>query len=197
MTKVAYFDSKGECKGVSYFVYKKDAVSSGGYLIDEENSISDDEFIETCYLKDGAIKKREAKPSPFCEWNPAAEKWDEDINAGRDNYLRKIDRNAEEVRAKFITSTPGQSMTYEAKHQEACRWPNDSPFPWLESEAEALGTTPQAVADSILAARAKWETAGIAIERARLKAKAEVRSADTAAEMHAALERMRITLPGD
>lgn len=115
--------------------------------------------------------------------------------AARDQYTAKVDEHAEMVRCRYITKGDGQAMAYEAKRQEACRYPGDGPFPWLEGEAEALGTTPQVVAESIIAARAEWETAGIAIEQARLKAKTEIRAAGTAAEMHATLDRLRAALP--
>lgn len=99
------------------------------------------------------------------------------------HYLSRVDAKAEKARAASITSSPGQTLTYEAKRAEANRYPNDGPFPWLEGEAEELGMTVQEVADSVKQAQAAWEQRGIEIERKRLKAKKLIREAQTTSEM--------------
>ncbi len=108
-----------------------------------------------------------------------------DLEQAKTRYENEIDAEAEAIRRRYITAAPGQTMSYEAKHREAQRYPNGSKFPFLEAEAEALGLSLEAVAESILTARTQWETIGSGIEAARLKAKQQVRGAGTAAEMHA------------
>lgn len=98
------------------------------------------------------------------------------------HYLREIDRLAEAARTAIITAAPGQSMTYEDKYREALAGGGT----FLAAEAEALGVSEQAVIDSVLAARKRWESMGPRIEAARLKAKRRVRRAQAPAEMHAA-----------
>lgn len=110
-----------------------------------------------------------------------------DLGTAQAHYLAQVDAAAEAARGRIITAAPGQAMTYEAKHREAERYPDDPPHPWLEAEAAGLGTTPAEVAESVLLARQQWEALGVAIEVARLNAKTEIRAAATAAEMHAVL----------
>lgn len=103
------------------------------------------------------------------------------------HYLKAVDDLAEEVRAEIITAAPGQSMTYEAKYQEALRFLRDGPgglFPWLEGEAAALESTVEDVAYSIIDARDAWEKLGIQIEQLRLGAKKRIRAAESSMDMH-------------
>jgi hypothetical protein len=95
------------------------------------------------------------------------------------HYLREVDRIAEAERAKHITSGQGQAMIYDAKHREALS--GDGPL--LRAESGALDATVAEVAASVLAARARWEQAVAKIEAVRLKAKAAIREASTAADM--------------
>ena len=100
------------------------------------------------------------------------------------HYLREVDRLAEAEREKHITPGNGQAMTYEAKHREAAAGGG----PMITAEAQALGVTEDDVIASVLAARAQWEQVGAQIEAARLKAKKQIRQAQTAAEMHAVIK---------
>lgn len=102
----------------------------------------------------------------------------------RDSALARLEDEAEAVRRKLVTAAPGQAMAYEAKHQEATRFPGKGPFPFLEKEAESLGVSVEEVAESVRAARLRWEEAGSDIEARRMKAKKAIRSAATAPEMH-------------
>jgi hypothetical protein len=103
------------------------------------------------------------------------------------HYLGKVDDLAEQARAKHTTPGSGQAMTYEVKYQEALAGGGLM----LQAEADALGVTLQEVVDSVLAARSEWLTMGSQIEAARIKAKADIRAATTAAEMHQITESLR------
>lgn len=107
-----------------------------------------------------------------------------DLTEARSRFLTQVDEQAEALRRQHITASPGQTMTYEAKYQEALAYPNGEQFPFLEREAEGLGTTVDAVVESVLVARHRWEYIGSRIEADRLRAKARIRQATTAAEMH-------------
>ena len=104
----------------------------------------------------------------------------EDIDTAQVFYAKQVDEAAESARMRHLTPGAGQSMTYEAKHQEALAGGG----PIIEAEAEALGVTTQDVIDSVLLARQKWQALSAKIESARLKAKKQIREAETAAEMH-------------
>lgn len=105
----------------------------------------------------------------------------EDLAEAQDNYLRQIDSAAETCRLRYITPGAGQAMTYEQKYREALA--GDGPL--LQAEAVALDKTVSEVASEVLAAHAAWQVAGSHIEALRLKAKADVRAAESPAEMHA------------
>lgn len=184
MTSVVYFNSEGEPEGVSSFVYSEDAEASGGITI-EGKEVPDQEILNTWYMKGGVIKTRLPQPSVHHKWDRTKEVWVEQLNELRVEMLSETDRLAEIARSSFVTAGSGQAMTYEAKYQEALQYPEGTSFPWLEGEAEALDMTLQEVAESILEARAKWEVEGAWIEAFRLRAKKQVREAQTASEMHA------------
>jgi len=112
-----------------------------------------------------------------------------DLDEARVFYLGEADRKAEAERSRYITPGNGQAMTYEAKHQEAL----GGGGPLLRAEAEALDMTVAEVAASVLTARAQWEEAGARIEAARLKAKKQIRQAQTPAEMHAVVKAMTLS----
>lgn len=96
------------------------------------------------------------------------------------HYLDIVDQAAERARMQHLTPGSGQAMTYELKYQEALAGGG----PLIQAEADALEVTLQEVIDSVLSARQQWQTLGAQIEAARLKAKKEIREAQTAAEMH-------------
>lgn len=108
----------------------------------------------------------------------------EDLAEAQTHYLRQVDSTAEQVRLRYITPGAGQAMTYEQKYREAVA--GDGPL--LQAEANALGLTVSEVAQSVLDAHAAWQIAGARIEGLRLKAKADIRKAATAAEMHDVVE---------
>lgn len=116
------------------------------------------------------------------------------IGESRDNeqsyYLSSVDFAAEDVRARYLTPGNGQAMTYEGKHRQALAGGG----PMIAAEAEALGVTEQAVIDSVLLARERWESAGAKIEAARIKAKRDIRAAQGPAEMHQIVKQITDTM---
>lgn len=94
---------------------------------------------------------------------------------------RHIDVLAELTRQQFISPGAGQVATYQEKAEQAIEFvaagyptANLANYPFIAAEVEALGGTPQQVADGILAARSAWIVAGAAIEKIRLAAKRDV-----------------------
>jgi hypothetical protein len=106
------------------------------------------------------------------------------------HYLSLVDNAAEDARMRHLTPGTGQSMTYEAKHQEALAGGG----PMIAAEAEALDMTQQEVIDSVLTARQHWQALGAQIEAARLKAKKAIRKAAVAAEMHTIYQQFKRSL---
>lgn len=109
----------------------------------------------------------------------------------RDHYLERADETAEKARRRYITPGSGQSMSYEAKLDEARRHPDGDSFPWLEAEAEARDISVEDMADLVLKRRDEWEKAGANIEAAKARAKAAIRDADAPADMHRAIRRLK------
>lgn len=108
-------------------------------------------------------------------------------------FIDKVDRYAGEVRARFITTQPGQELTYLLKLNEAKAYPNgDTAF--ITAEALATGKTEQEVVDNILASASLWQQIGTVIESERLKAKAVIKQATTVKEMYDAYASMNSVL---
>ena len=91
----------------------------------------------------------------------------------------RIDAAAEVARSKFITSSPGQAMTYIAKSAEAIAYRNDNtvPTPFLCAEAAAIGITVNELASEVSHMTFLWELNGSMIEATRRKAKIAVQTA--------------------
>lgn len=106
--------------------------------------------------------------------------------------IEAIDVRAEELRALFVTTKPGQIGVYLDKEREAeaCSIdpaPEPADYPYCAADAEIEGVTLHAAAATILANAAAWRAAAAAIERIRLGAKHIVRTAQTAAAIDAAV----------
>lgn len=100
----------------------------------------------------------------------------------------QIDALAGELRAKYITTTPGQSDVYVVKYNEAVNYttatnPNIADFPFINAEATARGMTPLDAANYIIQTRNGWVVLGSAVERARIATKIAVDSAATIADV--------------
>lgn len=113
-----------------------------------------------------------------------------------EQFLRLVDEEAERARALWITTAPGQAMSYLHKAAEAERvlavpeggFVTPALFPWCAAEvgvtAPETGDMPadiRAVA-MVLATNARaWAAMGAEVERIRLTAKEAVRAAPDAA----------------
>lgn len=102
------------------------------------------------------------------------------IDEARQYYLDQVDARAEQYRAKYFTPSAGQALVYERKYQEALAGGG----PRLSAEADDLGKPLEEVIASVLASRKRSEEAGDLIERQRIKAKADIRTATTPDAMH-------------
>ncbi|WP_427501395.1 hypothetical protein ACQE3E_06750 [Methylomonas sp. MED-D] len=104
----------------------------------------------------------------------------------------EVDRLAGEIRARYITVSPGQEVTYALKRAEAAAYiaaayPADATaYPWIAAEATATGKTPAQAADRIAEKAAEWVAIGSQIEGARQAAKAAISAASSAADIWAA-----------
>lgn len=93
----------------------------------------------------------------------------------------EIDRQAGEFRGRFITTVPGQEMTYLRKEEEArahVAGTNAEPL-MLTAEAAATGVTVADLAAAVIQKADEWAGLGAAIEAARIGAKAAVTAAAT------------------
>jgi hypothetical protein len=112
----------------------------------------------------------------------------------KDEAKRRIDREAELARLRYVTPGAGQAMAYKAKEEEARMIVAFAPgvdldapsFPFLALEAEATGQTLRQVAGVVVAAADLWRHVGARIEVLRLSAKRAVEAAATEAEARAA-----------
>jgi hypothetical protein len=102
----------------------------------------------------------------------------------------RIDILAEETRLQFITGGPGQVLSYKAKLDDAIRYiaagyPTDTAgYLWITTEATAMSESVAIVADAVVAAAARWELAGSAIEAERIVAKFAAREATTTLDVY-------------
>jgi hypothetical protein len=103
----------------------------------------------------------------------------------------RIDREAGEVRCRFLTSIPAQDLTYQRKESEARAWlaadaPDPADFPFLVREAAATAQTVTALAAEVVASADQWADLGSRIEAARVGGKRAVTLAATQAAKLAA-----------
>jgi hypothetical protein len=92
-----------------------------------------------------------------------------------------IDRVAGEARLRYITDVPGQQATYLIKAQQARQYLADTAAPvppYVQAEADAMGVSPVAAAESIAELETLWsDVVGPGIERARRAGKIAVSAA--------------------
>ncbi|MBB6191505.1 hypothetical protein FHS51_001732 [Sphingobium wenxiniae] len=115
----------------------------------------------------------------------------EELAAHQAALLAQVDSEAGAFRLHFITETPGQAQTYDAKATEAAAWtaaadPQPQDFPFLSAEAAACAMTIGEVAAIITATTAQWTALAARIEGARMAAKRAIQAASTFAAMDAA-----------
>ena len=90
----------------------------------------------------------------------------------------KIDASAGEHRKRFITTSPGQEMTYLHKEKEArAHLAGDPAGPMISTEATARGVSTVDLATEVVTNADFWAYLGGKIEGVRLAAKAQVSAA--------------------
>lgn len=101
-----------------------------------------------------------------------------DIDAAREWGRDEIDKAAAVVRGRFITLTPGQETTYQAKYAEALAFAGGdtasdaAAFPWIAAEAQHAGISLSAAAERIKRKGDQWnQIYGPRIEALRVAAK--------------------------
>lgn len=110
-----------------------------------------------------------------------------DLEAAREWARNEIDRVAGVARSRYITVTPGQDATYQAKYADAqafvrAGYPEAdlALYPWVGKEAEATGMTPREAADSIKAVGDPWNMViGPTIEGLRIGGKTALAGLET------------------
>lgn len=110
----------------------------------------------------------------------------------RELALQAIDEAAGRARARYITTAPGQELTYQEKAEEAIDYTtagypaNLTNYPFIQAETDATGKTAMQAAVDILAKRSEWVMIGSSIERQRISGKLSVTNATTTVEIEAA-----------
>ncbi|MCV9997318.1 hypothetical protein OE766_03580 [Pararhizobium sp. YC-54] len=107
-----------------------------------------------------------------------------DIAVLRADAVRRIDREAETYRLRFITDGSGQVMAYQQKLAEAkAKMANGSianaAIPHIVAEAAVDGVTLTEKAEQIVATFEAWQTISAGIEAKRMAAKKAVAAAET------------------
>jgi hypothetical protein len=107
----------------------------------------------------------------------------------KNSYAASIDADADKVRSRFITNTPGQMATYLEKEAEARRVLADPAAStiFLSLEAAALGIDVVELAHEVVTQADLWRPIGARIEAARRKAKVELEAAPHLAAIAAAI----------
>jgi hypothetical protein len=140
--------------------------------------------------RDYAMALEQIAVQPSLVATPAAILPLDDVIAGA---RAEIDAAAERARLRYITPGAGQAQTYQMKLEQAQAYqaagspPDATPWPFIAGEAAALGITPSAAANTIIATAAAWVTVGAAIEQARMGGKRAVMQASTVAAVNNAL----------
>lgn len=127
-------------------------------------------------MQAGAGERAIVIPAGVTNWNGV------NLEPLREKMLAEVEAGAGWAREQFITVSPGQAAVYARKLREAEAWQtgNDpASAPFLSQEAAATGVTIGVLADVVLAAEARWITAGAAIEAARMGAKIAIGAAET------------------
>jgi hypothetical protein len=107
------------------------------------------------------------------------------------NLIDMVDAAAETERQRYITQGAGQALTYQRKVDEARRAaaeedPKAVDYPFLCASLGIDGDSIAAVAQTVLSMDALWAQIGSAIEAERLRAKAAIGAAKSAAEAQSA-----------
>lgn len=152
------------------------------------------------------VQAMPAQPSPAHEWSGQSLAWvlnpslmPAALAEAQAKGQAQVDAAAGRARLRYITDVPGQQATYQRKEQQAREWteagyPEPAPS-FIAAEAEALGTTPQAIAVQVITLADFWAyVKGPEIEAARIKHKAAVRATATLEAVQAALDAALVEL---
>lgn len=116
-----------------------------------------------------------------------AEALDAELQVARAAAITRINVEAGQRRAAYITVTTGQEVTYitkerEAKEYLAAETPSPADYPYLAAEAAALGVQLAALAVTVASTSAAWHEINVGIEAVRVSACDRVKkAADVAA----------------
>ncbi|WP_188263191.1 hypothetical protein [Azospirillum tabaci] len=104
-----------------------------------------------------------------------------------------INQRVGELRAQHITVTVGQSATYLEKQDEAARHAagDSGPFPYLQAEAAATGSTLASVAALVRATAGAWTGVNADLEGKRRAAVEAVKAAQTPVQVYQACTHLR------
>ena len=96
----------------------------------------------------------------------------------KETAYKYIDIAAGEARARYISTGPGQEMTYHLKSTQAkeyrdAGYTGDVPV-FIQAEMAVTGMTAQQVADYIIATENQWLTLAVAVEQIRRAAKVQI-----------------------
>jgi len=114
------------------------------------------------------------------------------MQADRVSAYTAIDTAAGNARLRHVTSGPLQQQVYDIKAAEAAAYiaagypTTTTAYPLLTAQATAEGKTVKAVADNIMATKAKWLLLAGTIEGLRLTGKAKVSAAKTIKSLNTA-----------
>lgn len=114
----------------------------------------------------------------------------ETLEAARVKYLQRVDDEANRIRARHITSGPGQESSYERKEKHARAFQAGEPGPhhWVEAEAAVTGVPVAQVVARIVVQADLWDHHAALLEAQRIGAKKKVREATTVRAMYEALD---------
>jgi len=101
------------------------------------------------------------------------------IDEAREWARNQIDTSAGDARSRYLTITPGQDATYQAKYADAqafmrAGYPDEAidQYPWVKAEARATGVSYRTAADGIKAVGDPWNMViGPKIENLRIGGK--------------------------
>ena len=115
------------------------------------------------------------------------------LDIDREQAYARIDREVGEVRALFITISPGQELVYQQKYAEAVKVRDnllldDDDVPHLAAEAAFRKMKLSDLALLIIDKDRRWRTASSQIEVLRLDGKRSVAQAVSPAAIHEAAE---------
>lgn len=143
-------------------------------------SVLSDNATERVALPDSVTEVSVATADDFWatygEWEGASELKDQFPSFTVEGIVAKVSGMVEAKRAQFVTAGSGQALTYVLKQQQLAAFREagnagaQAVSPILYAEANATGTTPQALANVWEAKQAAWVAVATKIEAAKFAA---------------------------